>query len=273
MSTADSDPAATIRHEASPVQLQPFADVIACLRAPDGCPWDREQTHQTLKRYAVEEVYELADAIESGDDLQLREELGDVLLQVVLHAQLADERSAFSLQDVADGIRSKMIRRHPHVFGGAAGATTKEVEANWKAAKRAEGRTTLGGVPRSMPALERADRISVRAAAVGFDFVDAKGAFEKVQEEVTELDAALASEDMQAVQSEVGDALFALANLARKLGLEASACLAGTLEKFEQRFGFIEQELARDGRTPEDSNLVEMEQLWQLAKGRRRDDM
>ena len=273
MSTEDSGTSPAIRHRASAVDLQPFADVIACLRAPDGCPWDREQTHETLKRYAIEEVYELADAIDGGDDAGLREELGDVLLQVVLHAQLAGERDAFDLQDVADGIREKMISRHPHVFGDGTGGTPAEVEANWKAAKRAEGRTILSGVPRSMPALERAERISVRAAGVGFDFVDAADAFAKVREEVWELEFALAGNDQAAMQAELGDALFALANLARKLEFDPSECLAGTLNKFEDRFSFIESELARDGRAPEDSNLEEMEALWQRAKGRRTGDI
>jgi tetrapyrrole methylase family protein/MazG family protein len=273
MSTADSEREATVRHRAAAVELQPFADVIARLRAPDGCPWDREQTHESLRRYAVEEVYELLDAIDSGDDDSLREELGDVLLQVVLHAQLASERGAFGLQEVADGIETKMIRRHPHVFGDASSSSAAEVEANWKAAKRAEGRNTLGGVPRSMPALERAAQISVRAAAVGFDFADAGDAYAKVEEEVVELRGALDEGDRQAIQAELGDAIFALANLARKLEMDPAECLAGTLARFEDRFSFIESELARSGRVLEDSSLEEMEALWQRAKGQPSGDM
>ena len=266
MSTEDSAEAPSIRHHARLVDLQPLADVIACLRAPDGCPWDLEQTHQSLKRYAVEEVYELTDAIDAADDGALREELGDVLLQVVLHAQIAAERDAFTLQEVADGIRAKMIARHPHVFAENHDATREEVESNWKAAKRKEGRTTLGGVPRSMPPLARADRISRRAAAVGFDFPDANAAMEKVDEELLELSAALEHGDRAEIRGELGDVLFAVANVVRKLGFEAGDCLRSTLEKFEQRFGYVESTLSTEGRTLEDANLDEMEALWQASK-------
>lgn len=261
-------PTPEIRHNAPPADLQPFVDVIACLRAPDGCPWDLRQTHQSLKRYAVEEVYELADAIDSGDDEALCEELGDVLLQVALHAQLASERGAFAMQDVCDGIREKMIRRHPHVFAPEDGITAEEVEANWKAVKRAEGKSTLGGVPQSMPALERAGRVSKRAAAVGFDFPTANDAFDKVREEFSELEVALASGDRSAIQDELGDAFFSLANLARKLEIDSTEALRGTLTKFEKRFAYIEESLSKGGRSVEDAALEEMETLWQQAKGR-----
>ncbi len=255
-----------IRHSGSATNIQPFVDVIACLRAPDGCPWDLKQTHLSLKRYAIEEVYELADAIDDGDDEALCEELGDVLLQVALHAQLASERGAFAMQDVCDGIRDKMIRRHPHVFQPGVGMTADEVESNWKASKRAEGKSTLGGVPHSMPALERADRVSRRAAKVGFDFQTADDAFKKVREEVGELEEALEAADHAAIVDELGDALFSLANLARKLDIDPSASLRGTLTKFEARFSYIEETLQEQGRSPEDASLIEMEALWQRAK-------
>ncbi|MCB9506111.1 MAG: nucleoside triphosphate pyrophosphohydrolase [Myxococcales bacterium] len=267
MSTHDRAAPAPLRHQAAPVSLQRFADLVACLRAPDGCPWDRAQTHLTLTPYAVEEVYELVDAVEAGDDAALAEELGDVLLQVVLHSQLASERGAFSLQDVADRITAKMLRRHPHVFGdGVPAADADAVAQSWKAAKRAEGRTTLGGVPRSMPPLERAHRISARAASVGFDFPTGAEALEKVAEEVGELHAAVASGDRDAVVSELGDALFSLVNLARKLDVDPADALRGTLARFEGRFRHIEQELAASGRAPTDAGLDEMDALWDAAK-------
>jgi tetrapyrrole methylase family protein/MazG family protein len=268
MSTKDQE-TLSIRHAGAPTNIQPFVDVIACLRAPDGCPWDLKQTHLSLKRFAVEEVYELTEAIDAGEDEALCEELGDVLLQVALHAQLASERGAFAMQDVCDGIRDKMLRRHPHVFSPDGGLTAEEVETNWKASKRAEGKSTLGGVPRTMPSLERADRISRRAASVGFDFPTAADAFDKVREEFGELEAALKSEDLAAIRDELGDAIFSLANLARKLDIDASESLRGTMEKFESRFAYIEESLARQGRSAEDASLEEMESLWQRAKNRR----
>ena len=257
-----------LRHAAAPASIQRLADVIACLRAPDGCPWDRAQTHTSLAPYAVEETYELLDAIDSGDPAALREELGDVLLQVVLHAELAAGDGHFVLQDVIDGIAAKMVRRHPHVFDSAAGATSDAaaVAQSWKAAKRREGRGVLAGVPRSMPALDRADRVSRRAAAVGFDFPTADDAIGKVHEELSELEAALASRNGAEIESELGDLLFAVVNAGRKLGVDPARALAGTLDRFGARFAHVEARLAERGASPETASLAEMEALWVEAK-------
>lgn len=266
MSNAES-----IRHRARPVALQPLADVVASLRAPDGCPWDRAQTHASLRKYATEEAYELVDAIEADDPEAIREELGDVLLQVVLHAQLAAERGDFDLQDVCDGIRDKMLRRHPHVFGDASAANAAEVEAAWKEAKRREGRSALGGVPRSMPPLERASRITERAGRVGFDFETADDAVAKVVEEVGELREAVREGASEAdLLHEIGDVLFSAVNVARKLGLSADDALRGTIARFERRFAYVEGRLAETGRSPEGATLAEMDALWDESKAAER---
>lgn len=253
-------------HGAHPIHLQAFADVVAALRAPDGCPWDREQTHRSLLPYVVEEAHELVDAVEDGGDSAICEELGDVLLQVVLHAQIAAERGAFTLQDVADGIRDKMVRRHPHVFGGASVDDASQVEANWKQAKRAEGRSTLGGVPRSLPALARAQRIASRARGVGFDWPSHDEALDKLDEECGELREAVSSGDIVRAEDELGDVLFMAACMAARLGVDPSRALRGTVAKFERRFGHVEARLAERGRTPETSDLSEMDALWDEAK-------
>lgn len=247
-------------------RIQLLLDVIASLRGPGGCPWDQKQTHATLARYAVEEACELADAIADGDDSALREELGDVLLQVLLHSQLASERGAFNFQAVADGLADKMIRRHPHVFSNGTAEDAARVEQQWKARKRAEGRSVLGGVPRSMPSMARAMHVSERAAAVGFDFPDAASAAAKVQEERAELSVALAEGDVDEQRAEFGDLLFAVVNWGRKLGLNADECLGLTVDKFVRRFGAVEAALAERGRTPEESTLDEMESLWVASK-------
>lgn len=256
----------TPRDAAAPVDLQPFADLVATLRGPRGCPWDRAQTHATLAPYAVEETFELVDAIELGSDAALREELGDVLLQVVLHAQLAADRGAFVLQDVVDGIGHKMLKRHPHVFGEAVADGAGAVVSRWREAKRAEGRTTLGGVPRSMPSLERADRIARRAAGVGFDWPSVHEVIDKLDEEVGELRAAVAHETPERALDELGDVLFAAVSTAIHLGGTAEAALRATLGRFEARFAVVERlaqhdGLALDGLTPE-----ELDALWRRAK-------
>ncbi len=268
MSTPSSPPPPSIRHAADAVSIQSFADVIACLRAPDGCPWDLAQTHQTLRKYALEETYELADAIDASDDAAMREELGDVLLQVVLHAQLAAERGAFTLQDVVDGIRDKMVRRHPHVFGDADASDPAAVAEQWAATKKAEGRRLLEGVPHSMPPLDQARSVSDRAGRVGFDFPDVVAAMDKLREEVGELAEALESGGVgsAAVADELGDVLFAAVNVGRKASVDASDAVRSTIAKFRRRFGFVELRLLDAGRGFEDATLDEMEGLWGAAK-------
>lgn len=246
--------------------LQAFAETIAALRAPDGCPWDREQTHRSLVPYMIEECHECVDAIESGDDGELCEELGDVLLQVVLHAQLAAERGAFTLQDVIDGIDAKMVRRHPHVFGDAVATSRDAVASQWREARRAEGRTTLGGLPRSLPALARAQKMIRKVTAVGFDWPDIAGVVDKLHEEVAELVEAIGGGDERRVHDELGDVLFVAVNVAHKLGVAADEALRSTMGRFEGRFGHVEARLAAVGRGPEDASLAEMDALWDEAK-------
>jgi len=248
------------------VRINPLVDVVARLRAPDGCAWDRAQTHASLERYLVEETFELVDAIRSGDDDSLCEELGDVLLQVVLHAQIASERGAFSTQDVIDGIAEKMIRRHPHVFGDVVATDASEVRDIWERGKRDEGRGTLEGVPRSMPSLLRAMMVARRLARVGFDWKDAAGALSKVEEELTEVRVALDAGDHAKAGDEIGDLLFAVVCAARHVGVSPELALAETIERVNARFTHVERALNERGTSPDSSNLDEMDALWDAAK-------
>lgn len=246
--------------------LQPFADIIATLRAPHGCPWDLKQTHESLRPYLLEESYELIDAIDSGNDAAIAEELGDVLLQVVLHAQVAHDRGAFGMAEVIDRISDKMIRRHPHVFAGGTAEDAEAVLKAWKDLKRAEGRGLLEGVPRSAPAVQRAQQIATRAGSVGFDWPSAKEVIDKIKEETAEVEEAMASGSRDAMEDELGDLMFAVVNLGRKLGLDAEAALRRTNAKFERRFGGVLAKLAERGLQPEQSNLAEMDALWEETK-------
>lgn len=251
------------------------------LRAPGGCPWDAEQTHSSLKPYVIEEAHELCDAIDSGDDSALADELGDVLLQVVFHAELAAERHAFGVEDVIDRINAKLVRRHPHVFAGASAATSAEVLANWSRIKREErsgdddaGKAdgtehaagALSGVPRTMPALLRAHRLGERAAAVGFDWKDSAGVREKVREELEEIIAAEGDADSERVSEEIGDALFTLASYARHRGANAEMLLHAALDRFQQRFARMEAELAAKGLRLEALDDTRLDEAWQRAK-------
>ncbi len=247
--------------------IQTFVDIVASLRGPDGCPWDRAQTHESLAPYAVEETHELVDAIASADVAAICEELGDVLLQIVLHAQLAAEEGHFVMQEVIDGISAKMVRRHPHVFGDERAKDPAAVEARWKEAKRSEGRTVLGGVPQSMPPLARGLRLTQRAASVGFDWPDVAGASTKLDEELSELRHAIGAGDHDPIEDELGDVLFCVVNLARKLDVDPERALARTLAKFERRFAYIEGQLEARGRSADESTLEEMDALWEAAKG------
>ena len=240
--------------------------IVARLRAPDGCPWDREQTHATLKPYVVEEAYEVVEAIDGGEPATLSEELGDLLLQVLLHAQVADEAGNFDITDVVAGIGAKMIQRHPHVFGDVAVSSSKEVLANWEALKkkeRAAGESMFAGVPVSLPALQAAQRIQERAAHVGFDWKDTRDVLDKVAEEVEELAHARRAPE---VEDEFGDVLFALVNAARHLGIDAEMALRGANRKFVQRFLRME-EMARDeGVEFASLELAQQDELWNRAK-------
>ncbi|HUL59369.1 MAG TPA: nucleoside triphosphate pyrophosphohydrolase [Anaeromyxobacteraceae bacterium] len=259
--------------------LERLLGIMERLRAPGGCPWDREQTLQTLRPYVLEETYEVLEAIDAGDPREHCEELGDLLLQIVFQAQLTREAGQFDFADVAEAISSKLVSRHPHVFGRIEGdhppgtIDAEGVLRQWAALKREEklkkggGASVLEGVPREMPALARADRLTEKASRIGFDWPDAAGARDKVAEELGELDEAIAAGDRPGMEHELGDALFALANLGRKLGVAPEEALRATLGRFVSRFEHIERELARRGVPHGGATLAEMDALWDEAKG------
>lgn len=254
-------------------------EIMARLRSPDdGCPWDLEQTFATIAPYTVEEAYEVADAIERGDLADLEEELGDLLLQVVFHARMAEEAGAFDFADVARAINDKMVRRHPHVFGDVTHRDAAEQMRAWEAIK-AEERTAktpagpaslLDEVPVALPALTRAVKLSKRAARVGFVWPSAREVLAKLHEEVAELEAEIAVGDLAKAREELGDVLFVCANLARELDVDPEASLSATNAKFVRRFKFIEARLSQKGSSPAASDLAEMDALWEAAKAAER---
>jgi ATP diphosphatase len=243
--------------------------VMAALRTPGtGCPWDLEQDFDSIAPYTIEEAYEVADAIARRDMPALKDELGDLLLQVAYHARMAEEAGHFTYADVAAGISEKMVRRHPNVFADQKVATAADQAAAWEAAKAAErgGTSALAGVALALPALTRAEKLTKRAARVGFDWPDAEAVLDKLDEEVAELRAELPAADPDRLEDELGDLLFVLANLARKLKVDPEAALRRANAKFSRRFGAIEAALAAQGRRPEQATLAEMEAEWQEAK-------
>ncbi len=246
--------------------------VMAALRDPEhGCPWDRVQDFASIAPYTIEEAYEVADAIAGADMAALEDELGDLLFQVVYHSRLAEEQGAFRFADVARAITAKMIRRHPHVFGDAAARDAVQQTEAWEAQKRQERAAkaetgTLGGIPRDLPALTRALKLTRRAARVGFDWADAEQVLDKLAEEVGELRAEIAAGDRARLADEMGDILFVVANLARKLDLDPETCLRAGNAKFERRFGAVEARLAGSGLAPQDATLAAMEAEWQAVK-------
>lgn len=254
------------------------------LLAPDGCPWDREQTLETLVPYLVEETYEVVDALAEGDVGDHCEELGDLMLQIVFQSELRHAEGKFGIDDVARGIVTKLVRRHPHVFGDAVAKDAEAVLSNWaklkavekaeKAAKRkAQTPGALHGIPRSAPALLRATRAGEKASAVGFDWQDAKGPREKINEELREFDEAWARGDREEMQSELGDALQAIVNLARKLGLDAEQALRDSTDRFARRFRHVELALESEGRSIGDADAAEQDRLWNAAKAAEADKL
>jgi ATP diphosphatase len=257
--------------------------IMAALRTPgSGCPWDLQQTFATIAPYTLEEAYEVADAIARDDLADLREELGDLLLQVVFHARMAEERGAFAFGDVVEAITGKLIRRHPHVFGDARAREAKDVEGLWErikaeekaergeAAARSGSDGALAGVPVNLPALTRALKLQAKAGKVGFDWNDPLAVLRKIREEADEIEAAIRAGQRDAAAAEVGDLLFAVVNLARHLDADPEGVLRATNVKFQRRFAAIEQALAARGKSPQTSTLAEMDALWDDAKAAER---
>jgi MazG family protein len=245
------------------------------LRDPGGCPWDREQTLRTLTPYLLEEAHEVIEAIESGDADHHREELGDLLFQVVFQARIAREEGKFDFADVCEAISAKLTRRHPHVFGDVSVSGSREVVKNWeriKADERKEKgqaeRSAIGGVPVALPALVRAERLTEKAGAVGFDWPDAKSVLAKVREELAELEREIEAGAPARVEAELGDLLFAVANLGRWVKAHPEEALRGALRRFESRFHYVEEKLRERGKTPRESDLAEMDAIWNEAKAR-----
>lgn len=268
-----------------------FVATIEALRSPDGCPWDKEQTHKSISGNMVEEAYEAVDAIEADDVAHMREELGDVLLQVVLQSQIAADAGEFTIDDVCRDVNAKIVRRHPHVFGDVVAGDANEVLDVWDQIKMAEKESAdaaadapqglLDGVPKSFPALKQAQKISRKAASAGFEWETVDDVWAKVDEEVAELKAAYAAAPKSsngkvdaaadpaaaaAVELEMGDVLFSLVNVARKMGVQAEEALRATCGKFRTRWAFMEGAAAGQGRRVEDLSMEEMEELWQLSK-------
>jgi MazG family protein len=263
-------PGATLEAE-----TRAFADVVARLRSKDGgCPWDLAQTRETLRTYILEEAYEAVEAIDGGDAEKIREELGDLLFQVVLQSQVASETGLFDLAAVTRGIREKIVRRHPHVFGAGRAKDASEVLVGWEESKRRERAakgeqgSALSGVPSALPALSRAQKVQERAGRVGFDWPSADGVLEKLDEETRELREALASGDRAAIQHELGDLLFTVVNLARKSGEDAEDALRAATARFERRFRSVESGAHSQGRAVSDLSVAEMDALWEDAKRR-----
>lgn len=245
--------------------------IMAKLRAQGGCPWDQQQTHRSLRPYLLEEAHEVIEALDSGDTDALRSELGDLLLQIVFHAQIAAENGQFDVEGVAGSINQKLIHRHPHVFGDVTVNSASEVLVNWEKLKRTEGEncqrtSALEGVPRGLPALLYATKLQKRAARVGFDWDDAAGPMAKVHEELDELQAAGDSGHDEAIEAELGDVLFAICNLARFLGIDSESALREASARFARRFAEMEQAARKLGREMAEMSLDELEKLWQQAK-------
>jgi tetrapyrrole methylase family protein/MazG family protein/ATP diphosphatase len=259
--------------------IEGLLEVMRRLRDPQtGCPWDKEQTFATIAPYTIEESYEVADAIQRNDLRDRKEELGDLLFQVVFHARIAEEMGLFNFNDVAAGMSEKLIRRHPHVFGDAGDRTAEQQNAEWEIIKAEERKAKekhglLDDVPVGLPALTRAAKLTKRAARVGFDWPSTQEVLDKLDEETEELKVEIARGDVRKSHEELGDILFVLANLARKLDVEPENALRMTNAKFVRRFEVIEAELAKIGKTPDQSDLAEMDTLWNAAKRAERQDL
>jgi tetrapyrrole methylase family protein/MazG family protein len=253
--------------------FQAFVDLMAKLRSPDGCPWDRKQTTESLKPFLIEECYEVVDALDEGSPDKIKEELGDLLFQIMFHARIAEEQGRFTIEDVIATNIEKMVRRHPHVFGDAHLSTDREVLANWEEIKKKEKgyeerKSVLEGVPKHLPSLLRAHSLQERAARVGFDWNRIDEALPKLDEEITEFKASLKQKDAAGIEEELGDIFFMLVNISRFLGVNPEEALRKTISKFIHRFRYIEEHAANAGKSLNDMTLDEMEKLWQKSKGK-----
>lgn len=251
-------------------RLYKLAETSRILRGENGCPWDREQTHESLKKYLIEETYEVIDAIDSGDDPKIIEELGDLLYQVYAHSEIAREQNRFSIDDVADGINSKLIRRHPHVFAAKDDITSDEVLTRWEKIKKTEKKNTesaIDGVPKSLPALLKAYRTQEKTSRIGFDWDKVEDVESKLDEEIEEFREAVRSGDKNLIKDELGDILFTIVNIARFLDTDPEEALALSVEKFSSRFRYVEKKAAEKGKNLSDMSLEEMNSLWDNAKG------
>lgn len=260
--------------EKSLPELARLKGIVAALRAPGGCPWDREQTHASLRASAIEEVYEMVEAIDHGDDPHFKEELGDLLLQVLMHAQIAEEEGRFDLEAIAAGVAAKLIRRHPHVFGDTQLGDSDAVLKQWDEIKRAEreskgapaNASALDGVSLALPALMRAEKVQKRAARVGFDWEHLHAVVGKIREEVAEVEREVESGDRPALEAELGDLLFAVVNLTRKAKFDAEILLSQATDKFVRRFHALEAGAQRAGKTLAGMSLAEMDAIWDQVK-------
>ena len=245
-------------------------EIMRQLRAPGGCPWDAEQSHESLKRYLLEEAYEVIEAIDAKDPNHLKEELGDLLLQPVFHAAIAEEQGQFSMNDILDAINDKLVRRHPHVFGSEVIESSEAQVANWEKIKKGEKgderKTALSGIPPQLPALMQAHKITEKAARVGFDWEHVDQVMAKVMEELHEFEEAMLSGDQVEMEAELGDLLFAIVNLGRFLAIDPEEALRKTIRRFTRRFGHVEQTLHARGMALQSATLEEMDLLWEEAK-------
>ncbi len=255
------------------MNLDELVTIMAALRGEKGCPWDREQTRESLKPFIIEEAYEVIDAIDEKDPDAVKEELGDLLFQIVFQSRIAEEKGEFSLSDVVEKIGTKMISRHPHVFGDTVCRTSQDVLTNWDEHKKKEGKqkdSVLEGIPRTMPALLRAKKLQDRAAKVGFDWDRIDDVLAKLDEEVAEFKEAVTSRKEAAIEDELGDILFMIVNISRFIGVNPEEALRKTISKFISRFRYIEMAAAEKGEKLSDMSLAEMDELWDEAKNRQR---
>jgi tetrapyrrole methylase family protein/MazG family protein len=252
-------------------EFEKLVGIMAALRGEKGCPWDKEQTRESLKPFLVEETYEVLEAIDEHNPEKIKEELGDLLFQIIFHCQLAKERREFDVNDVVRKISEKMIGRHPHVFGGATYATSEDVTKQWEERKKEEGKSResiLEGIPRELPSLLKAHRIQARASRVGFDWKQVEDVVEKLDEELKEFRDALEKKDQQEIEDELGDVFFVLVNISRFVGVNPEDALRKTISKFISRFRYIEMKSAESGKSLSGMSLEEMDALWNEAKGK-----